>query len=84
MSHIPNKVMPHAGTIVDDPAETESGRSGFFRKNAARAADRVREHPRTAAAAGVAVVAGLAAAATLPFLRKPAATTKKRTTRKSA
>ena len=77
MSHIPNSAMPHAGTIEDKPHETEQGRSAFFRQKASEAADRIRERPKTAAVAGVAVVAGLAAAAALPFLKKSGKKTRK-------
>ena len=62
MSHIPNSAMPHAGAHAEaDTAETR-GRLGQL-------ADKVREHPRTAMAAGAAVAVGVAAAAAIPAIR---------------
>lgn len=62
MSHIPNSAMPHA----TDPSATEEGDAGGGRLG--RLADKVKEHPKTAAAVGVAAV-GLAAAAAIPAIR---------------
>ena len=61
MSHIPNQVMPHAGPQVRE----ELDGPGRF----ARLGELVREHPRTAFAAGAAVAAGLVAAAAIPAVR---------------
>jgi hypothetical protein len=58
MSRIPNSAMPHA------VAEEE----GDSRTLATRAADLVREHPRTAIAAGALAAAGIAAA--IPLARR--------------
>jgi hypothetical protein len=65
MSHIPNSAMPHAGaqpegeTLVADDSRSRFG----------QLADKVREHPKTAVAAGAAVAVGVAAAAAIPALR---------------
>ena len=66
MSHIPNSAMPHAApqTASGDTLEMEATGSRF-----GQLADKVREHPKTAAAAGAAVAVGLAAAAAIPALR---------------
>jgi hypothetical protein len=61
MSHIPNSAMPHAGPQAD---EEEAGPNRL-----GRVAEIVREHPKTAVAAGAAVAAGLAAAAAIPAIR---------------
>ena len=58
MSSIPNSAMPHA------QAEEE----GDTRTFATRAADLVRDHPRTAIAAGAIAAAGVAAA--IPLARR--------------
>ncbi len=59
MSSIPNKAMPHAQAETDTPASETSG--GAF----SQIADKAREYPKTAIAAGAAVAAGVAAAAVL-------------------
>lgn len=65
MSHIPNTAMPHAGPQVDSETEDQgSGSESRF----GQLAEKVREHPKTAAAVGVAAV-GLAAAAAIPAIR---------------
>jgi hypothetical protein len=77
MSSIPNSTMPHAGPSPE--AETEAGtgseesfgvmlkeRAGKF---ASSAADLVRENPKTAVAAGAALLAGAVAAAAIPTVR---------------
>lgn len=65
MSHIPNAAMPHAAPAADNETEVQSpgGESRF-----GQLAEKVREHPKTAAAVGVAAV-GLAAAAAIPAIR---------------
>ena len=61
MSSIPNKAMPHAQaeTEAETPSSETSG--GAF----SQLADKAREYPKTAIAAGAAVAAGVAAAAVL-------------------
>ena len=64
MSSIPTKAMPHAA--VQDETESQQGSetsatSGAF----SQIADKAREYPKTAIAAGAAVAAGVAAAAVL-------------------
>ena len=75
MSHIPNSAMPHAG-----PTETPQNSSGNRQASgeqesglglgarAGQIADYARENPKTAAAAGVAIVGAIAAAA-IPLVR---------------
>lgn len=60
MSSIPNKAMPHAQAETDDQATADAS-SGAF----SQLADKAREYPKTAIAAGAAVAAGVAAAAVL-------------------
>ena len=70
MSHIPNSAMPHAGP----QPETETGEIGTdsrfprLAEYGSGLVDKVKEHPKTAAVAGAAVV-GLAAAAAYPAFR---------------
>ena len=73
MSSIPNKAMPHAKASEGDEQEG-GGRGASIKKRAGKIADKARENPKTAAAAGVAV-AGAIAAAAIPLVR--AATAKK-------
>jgi hypothetical protein len=61
MSSIPNSAMPHAGPAEETEVESPS----LVR----RAADLVRDNPKTAIAAGAAVVAGAAAAAAIPLVK---------------
>jgi hypothetical protein len=66
MSSIPNNAMPHAGT----QNENETGQSGTANQDESggafsQIADKAREYPKTAIAAGVTVAAGVAAAAVL-------------------
>jgi hypothetical protein len=75
MSHIPSSAMPHAGPSAainkDDKAETTQQSGGIgssISDGAGKIADYARENPKTAAAAGAAIVAGLAAAA-IPLVR---------------
>ena len=65
MSHIPNSAMPHAGAQAEgETLEADNERSRF-----GQLADKVREHPKTAVAAGAAVAVGVAAAAAIPAIR---------------
>jgi hypothetical protein len=74
MSHIPNSAMPHAGA----PSTTETNQGGQQQQQqgvgstisaqAGKVADYARENPKTAAAAGVAIVGAIAAAA-IPLVR---------------
>ena len=67
MSHIPNNAMPHAGQSSDgqaqnsDQSQMATGSGSAF----GQLADKAREYPKTAIAAGAAVAAGVAAAAVL-------------------
>lgn len=60
MSRIPNKAMPHAQAEADDQTTGEASGGAF-----SQIADKAREYPKTAIAAGAAVAAGVAAAAVL-------------------
>ena len=69
MSHIPNNAMPHAGQTNDQAGQGNSGSSTGSTTGSSGAfsqlADKAREYPKTAIAAGAAVAAGVVAAATL-------------------
>ena len=65
MSHIPNSAMPHAGAQTDG----DTLESGASRGRLGQLADKVREHPKAAVAAGAAVAVGVAAAAAIPAIR---------------
>jgi hypothetical protein len=66
MSHIPNAAIPHAGGTAE--LEREEGASPSLRDRAGKIAEQARAHPKTAVAAGAAVIAGVAAAA-IPLVR---------------
>lgn len=81
MSHIPNAAMPHAGPAEatetqyggapagsTPPEEQATGVGATIGAGAGKIADYARENPKTAVAAGAAIVAGLAAAA-IPLVR---------------
>jgi len=74
MSHIPNSAMPHAGGPKEHessgPAGTEETKqdSGTSRSRVGKIADKARENPKTAVAAGAAIVGAIAAAA-IPAVR---------------
>jgi hypothetical protein len=69
MSSIPNNAIPHAGP-AEAEAETESPTLvQRASQQARRAADLVRDNPKTVIAAGAAVAAGVAAAAAIPLVR---------------
>ena len=67
MSHTPNKAIAHAG----DTAELERDESATptLSQRAGKIAETARAHPGATAAAGAAVIAGVAAAAAIPMLR---------------
>ena len=75
MSHIPNSAMPHAGGPQDENKAKKSGggkekgAGASISKAASKVADSARENPKTAIAAGVAVVGAIAAAAAIPAVR---------------
>jgi hypothetical protein len=76
MSHIPSSAMPHAGgPTTSQNNETGQGQQqqtgGFaegISSQASKIADYARENPKTAAAAGAAIVGAIAAAA-IPLVR---------------
>lgn len=69
MSHIPNSAMPHAGATTDQ-TDGAGGRFGRLSEIRSDVTEMVREHPKTAAAAGAAVAAGVVAAAAIPVIRR--------------
>lgn len=98
MSHIPSSAMPHAGpteatrqgqaTEAGQQQQESSGVGSTINAGAGKIADYARENPKTAAAAGVAIVGALAAAA-IPLVRgrksgEESAGGAKSTTRKSS
>ncbi|TFI59144.1 hypothetical protein E2493_06360 [Sphingomonas parva] len=68
MSHIPNSAMPHAAPKHSNEEQQTSRKSGLGAQ-AGKVAELARGNPKTAIAAGAAVVAGLAAAAAIPLVR---------------
>ena len=70
MSSIPSSAMPHASPQPEPKAgkTASEGRFAQLSEFGSGLVDKVREHPRTAAVAGAAVV-GLAAAAAYPAIR---------------
>ena len=62
MSSIPNSAMPHAQAEPETGTSEQSGSGGSA---FSQIADKAREYPKTAIAAGAAVAAGVAAAAVL-------------------
>ena len=73
MSSIPNSAMPHAteSAIQPDVPEGEGGTTLMERATslASSAADLARDNPKTAIAAGAALLAGAVAAAAIPAVR---------------
>jgi hypothetical protein len=69
MSHIPNSAMPHAGPAEDSPEEASPTLKQRAGKLAGKARDTARANPKTAIAAGAALVAGAVAAAAIPKVR---------------
>lgn len=78
MSHIPNNAMPHAGGDpehrqqggLEPGGETnESGGGSTIAERAGKLRDKARGRPKTAIAAGVAITAGVVAAAAVPIAR---------------
>lgn len=66
MSHIPNSAMPHAAPS-HEPEVAEANQS--LASRARKVADEARAHPKTAIAAGAAVVAGAIAAVAIPIVQ---------------
>lgn len=73
MSHIPSSAMPHAmphpSSDADAVTEAEAGEGLTLAQRAEKLADLARDNPKTALAAGAAVVAGAIAAAAIPLAR---------------
>lgn len=85
MSHIPNSAMPHA---TAEPQQQQEGGDGQERGSTVSRGydavkDKAKQYPKTAIAAGAAVVVGAVAAAALPLVRGKSGSgggTKKKTT----
>jgi len=67
MSSIPSKAMPHAAPTAETEAAETAAASPTLSDRAAGLAELVREHPKTAIAAGAILAAGAAAA--IPLAR---------------
>ena len=71
MSNIPNSAMPRAGDFTETEGQSQSSSAGQSVETGesgtafTQLADKAREYPKTAIAAGAAVAAGVVAAATL-------------------
>ena len=63
MSHIPNNAMPHAGPQTEETGQSRDQESAGSASAFTQIADKAREYPKTAIAAGAAVAAGVVAAA---------------------
>lgn len=68
MSHIPSSAMPHAAPSENSPENADKA-SPTLSDRAGKLADKARDNPKTAIAAGAAVVAGAIAAAAIPIVR---------------
>jgi hypothetical protein len=88
MSHVPNSAMPHAGPAADAEEEAAPTLSERASKLTGEARALLRDNPRTAAAAGAALVAGAIAAVAIPKVRaarrKPAGKTAQSGAKKSS
>ena len=74
MSHIPSNAMPHATDAQLEQSEADEGGESLTLKEragklATSAADLARDNPKTAIAAGAALIAGAVAAAAIPAAR---------------
>jgi hypothetical protein len=75
MSHIPSNAMPHAdeSQLEQSDSSDEGGDSLTLKERAGKlatsAADLARDNPKTAIAAGAALIAGAVAAAAIPAAR---------------
>ena len=81
MSHIPNSAMPHA-QAEPQSSGNEASQSTWSR-GMETVTDTIREYPKTAMAAGAAVVAGAVAAAAIPMMRGRGETASKKGNGKS-
>jgi hypothetical protein len=77
MSHIPNSAMPHAGPVAEAETDTNTEASGTASRLFTQFTDTIREHPKTAIAAGAAVAAGVAGVAAATVIGRGRATTGK-------
>ena len=73
MSHIPSNAMPHATEAQLEQEADEGGETLTLKERAGKlatsAADLARDNPKTAIAAGAALIAGAVAAAAIPAAR---------------
>jgi hypothetical protein len=83
MSNIPNSAMPHAKSQSDGndgqsgQQKNEAGEKTTMSDRAGKIADVARDNPKTAIAAGAAIVAGVVAAAAIPMVRSRKKTSEK-------
>ena len=68
MSHIPNSAMPHA-TAEPQQQQNEKDSGSSMSRGYEAVKDKAKQYPKTAIAAGAAVVAGAVAAAAIPLVR---------------
>ena len=68
MSNIPNSAMPHAGPS-ENAKEEEQGAASALSRGMDAISETAKQYPKTAIAAGAAVVVGAVAAAALPLVR---------------
>ena len=69
MSYIPNSAMPHAKPSGNTGEETKDAPNSLSAR-AGKLKDKARENPKTAIAAGAAVLAGAVAAVAVPAARR--------------
>ena len=75
MSSIPNSAMPHAKESSGEGGEQKKkGRGAAIKQGASKLKDKAKENPKTAIAAGAAVVAAAVGAAALGARKKSAST----------
>ena len=67
MSNIPNSAMPRAKASAE--GENKQGAAASIKKQAGKIADKAKENPKTAIAAGAVVASAVAAAAAIPLVR---------------
>ncbi|MFN3389664.1 MAG: hypothetical protein ACK40O_12105 [Allosphingosinicella sp.] len=70
MSHIPNSAMPHATAEPQQNQQNDAEGSGSsMARGYGAVKDKAKQYPKTAIAAGAAVLAGAVAAAAIPLVR---------------
>ncbi len=72
MSHIPTSAMPKAGPSSAEAGEKDGG-GRSIKKQAGKIAEKARDNPKAAIAAGAVVAGVVAAAAAIPLVRAASA-----------